>query len=141
MACVRQTSCHAYFCAPLATYACDVGMAQGVQTLGSSRSARPHPRSEPVFALISPRLIRVWFSCAQVTNSAEVQKLSDGGMLPVILHFWAGWAPMCAQTKEIASRLAGECPNVRFANVEAEEAEVCYNTAAHGALSVCTTLL
>lgn len=83
----------------------------------------------------------MWFSFAQVTRAAEVQKLSDGGMLPVILHFWAGWAPMCAQTKEIASRLAGECPNVRFANVEAEEAEVCYNTAAHGALSVCTTLL
>jgi hypothetical protein len=108
---------------------------------GSSRSARPHEGAKPVFARTGRGLITVWVSFAQVTRAAEVQKLSDGGMLPVILHFWAGWAPMCAQTKEIASRLAGECPNVRFANVEAEEAEVCYNTAAHVALSVCTTML
>jgi len=59
-----------------------------------------------------------------VATAAELQALSGGGKLPVVLHFWASWAPMCSQTTELAARLAGECPNVRFGNVEAEEAEV-----------------
>jgi thioredoxin-like negative regulator of GroEL len=58
-----------------------------------------------------------------------MQALSDGGKLPVILHFWASWAPMCTQTKQLAERLAGECPNVKFAHVEAEEAEVRHSAA------------
>ena len=67
----------------------------------------------------------VWSRCLQaVATAAELQALSGGGTLPVVLHFWASWAPMCSQTKELAGRLAGECPNVRFGNVEAEEAEV-----------------
>lgn len=71
----------------------------------------------------------------QVTTAAEVQALSDGGKLPVILHFWASWAPMCTQTKKLAERLAGECPNVKFGNVEAEEAEVRHPAALSAVLS------
>jgi len=73
----------------------------------------------------------------QIKTAAELETLSDGGKLPVILHFWAGWAPMCTQTKELASRLAGECPNVRFAHVEAEEAEVHHASACYLTLHKC----
>ena len=71
------------------------------------------------------RTMAVGLTCTslhgQVVAAAEVESLRNGGA--VILHFWAEWAPMCTQTKELTTRLAGECPNVRFANVEAEEAE------------------
>ena len=36
---------------------------------------------------------------AQLTTDAELRALSENGMHPVVLHFWAGWAPMCTQTK------------------------------------------
>ena len=96
----------------------------------------------------SPGELRAWCPL-QAAAAADVQALRDGGKMPVILHFWASWAPMCAQTKEIASRLAGECQNVRFANVEAEEAEVrhplhlppCFCCRMASPASRCTTCL
>lgn len=36
------------------------------------------------------------------------------------IHFWADWAPQCAQMNDVLVALAGANPGVRFAKVEAE---------------------
>ena len=92
--------------------------------------AGPHSAVRRISGMHAPRRLTQASGCVRsrclqaVATAAELQALSGGGTLPVVLHFWASWAPMCSQTTELAGRLAGECPNVRFGNVEAEEAEV-----------------
>ena len=59
----------------------------------------------------------------KVGSVAELNALSRNGELPTVVHLWASWAPMCTQTEQLATRLAKECTRVKFASVEAEEAE------------------
>lgn len=60
---------------------------------------------------------------AKVGSVAELDALTRNGELPTVVHLWASWAPMCTQTEQLATRLAKECTRVKFASVEAEEAE------------------
>jgi thioredoxin-like negative regulator of GroEL len=59
----------------------------------------------------------------KVGSVAELESLSGNGQLPTVVHLWASWAPMCTQTQQLAERLAKECTRVKFASVDAEEAE------------------
>ncbi len=38
----------------------------------------------------------------------------------VVVHFWASWAPQCAQMSAVLAELAALHPAARFAAVEAE---------------------
>lgn len=40
-----------------------------------------------------------------------------------MVHFWAPWAPQCAQMNEVMTELAKEHPQVSFVKLEAEVSE------------------
>nr|2DIY_A Chain A, Thioredoxin-like protein 2 [Homo sapiens] len=48
----------------------------------------------------------------------ELLRLKAKSLL--VVHFWAPWAPQCAQMNEVMAELAKELPQVSFVKLEAE---------------------
>ncbi|XP_071605810.1 glutaredoxin-3 [Heliangelus exortis] len=59
---------------------------------------------------------------AEAASAEEFQRLlqqrNDGSL--VVVHFWAPWAPQCAQMNDVIAALAKEHLQVRFVKLEAE---------------------
>nr|XP_032806821.1 glutaredoxin-3 [Petromyzon marinus] len=53
-------------------------------------------------------------------SAQDLQELLLSGLPHVVVHFWATWAPQCAQMNDVMEELATEHPAVSFVKLEAE---------------------